>query len=73
MYLIQLYFVEYSRDNAKQQLKELQDEVESAKVVKKEYDTKVAEKMSRVKVLSRELQRIENKVTKEVWKFYCYF
>lgn len=66
--MIQLYFVEYSRDNAKKQLKELQDDVDGARAVKKEYEQKVAEKISVVKALNRELQRLEHKVTKQVKK-----
>lgn len=64
--MIQLYFVEHSRESAKKQLKELQEQVDSARTVKKEYEAKVAEKVSRVKALNRELQRIEHKVTKQV-------
>lgn len=67
--MIQLYFVEHSRESAKKQLKELQEQVDSARTVKKEYEAKVTEKVSRVKALNRELQRIEHKVTKQVTFF----
>lgn len=66
LYLVQLYFVENSRENAKQQLVELRERVDSIRTVKVEYEQKVTEKQQIVKSILREIQKLEQKITKEV-------
>lgn len=74
---MQLYFVEHSRSNAQSQLEVLKDQVEEIRKSKAEFEERVADKHAVVKNLSREIQKLDQKITKEVWiflnKFFCCF
>lgn len=66
LYLVQLYFVEHSRENAKQQLTELRERADTIRTIKAEYELKVSEKQQIVKSILREIQKLDQKITKEV-------
>ncbi|KAI1724897.1 SMC proteins flexible hinge domain-containing protein [Ditylenchus destructor] len=65
LYLVQLFFVEWSRDSLKTQLEQLRSKVEEVRKVKEEADHTVALKQAQVKNLSREMTRLEHKCQRE--------
>lgn len=66
LYLVQLFFVEHSRENAKQQLIELNERADSIRKTKAEYEQNVTEKQQIVKSILHEIQKLEQKIAKEV-------
>uniref|UniRef100_A0A915EHG8 Structural maintenance of chromosomes protein n=1 Tax=Ditylenchus dipsaci TaxID=166011 RepID=A0A915EHG8_9BILA len=65
LYMVQLYFVEFSRNAALQQLEALRDQVGETCSAKIQCEKNLSEKQLHVKNLNREMTRIEHKVTRE--------
>ena len=68
---MQLYFVEQSRKDAKKQLIQLRNTVDLSKAKKMECEQQLAERQRAVKDLSREMNKLEHKVTREVGASRC--